>query len=50
MNKIVKNASTDSIHKLFKIFDTSGDGLISADEFAYVFNEYDFTPVEELPI
>ncbi|CAK61716.1 unnamed protein product (macronuclear) [Paramecium tetraurelia] len=51
MLRKIMNQDNDEISKqLFGKFDQSKDGLISAQEFEYLFSEYDFAPIDTLAV
>ncbi|CAD8202053.1 unnamed protein product [Paramecium octaurelia] len=51
MLRKIMNSDNDEISKqLFGKFDQSKDGLISAQEFEYLFSEYDFAPINTLAV
>ncbi|CAD8200618.1 unnamed protein product [Paramecium pentaurelia] len=51
MLRKIMNQDNDEISKqLFVKFDQSKDGLISAQEFEYLFSEYDFAPINTIAV
>ncbi|CAD8196732.1 unnamed protein product [Paramecium octaurelia] len=50
LRKIMNSEDEDVGRKLFEKFDYSKDGLISAQEFEYLFSEYDFAPLKSIAV
>ncbi|CAD8122541.1 unnamed protein product [Paramecium sonneborni] len=50
LKKIINQNNEELGSKLFQKFDQSKDGLISAQEFEYLFSEYDFAPLNTISV
>ncbi|CAD8121582.1 unnamed protein product [Paramecium sonneborni] len=50
LRKIMNQNNEEIGKKLFQKFDYSKDGLISAQEFEYLFSEYDFAPLNTIAV
>ncbi|CAD8195964.1 unnamed protein product [Paramecium pentaurelia] len=50
LRKIMNEENEEVGRKLFEKFDYSKDGLISAQEFEYLFSEYDFSPLKSIAV